>query len=163
MAELPLLADDFNKNVANFIEARKAPEQPQSPTPSYVLEKGGSATSGEETVIKAGSGAGAVASVVGGRVHSATSGAGYSTHHAGVAAAGPGGHGVTADCAEPWATEAREMAKTRAESFKHAAAINQELGQEKAKVQQAEYMLGTAAAEIADARGQAERAQQIAE
>ena len=55
---------------------------------------------------------------------------------------------VAADCGEPWATEARKMAETLAETFVHGTELIRQLGQEKAEIQQAETMLGAAAAEF---------------
>ena len=73
------------------------------------------------------------------------------------------GHGVTADCGDPCKTEARKMAEALAESFLLATAARQELHVEKQKIRDAEGNLGTATTELAEARGQVARAQQVAE
>ena len=62
MADPPRIADDFinNKVTAIIKEASRAPPMvPNSLAPGYVLENGGSATSGADAVIKTGSVAGA--------------------------------------------------------------------------------------------------------
>ena len=81
----------------------------------------------------------------------------------GVAAAGLGGHGVAADCGEPWPAGACRMAETLADTFMHATEINCQLGEKKAELLRAEMMLRAASQELTEARGQASRAQSIAE
>ena len=78
------------------------------------------------------------------------------------ATAAANGHGTAADCSEPWKAEAKKMADALAESLLLATAARHELSIEKQKVRAIEVNLGTAAAEIADARGQVERVQHVA-
>ena len=73
------------------------------------------------------------------------------------------GHGVAADCGEPWKQEARKMAESLADTFLHASELQQELSIKKAEIQRAEAELIAAADAVIEARGETARARAIGE
>ena len=74
-----------------------------------------------------------------------------------------GGHGVAADCGEPWKNEARKMAENLADPFLHATELQQELSRKKADMQRAVAELIAAADAVIEARGQTARAKSVGE
>ena len=86
-----------------------SPPMPKSPALDYGLGDRGSGTNAANPVVEPSSGSG------GG---------------AGAATAKADGHGVSADCGEPWQTEARKMAEALADSFLLATAAREELNVE---------------------------------
>ena len=115
-------------------------------------------------MIEACSGSGAAVSTVpaGGLVPAARVAADR-TRPAGVAGDSPGGHGIAADCGEPWPAEACTLAETRADTFTQATELHRELGNKKAEIQRAESLLGVATDAVIEARGQTSRTQSVAE
>ena len=68
----------------------------------------------------------------------------------------PGGHGIAADCGEPWKIESRQMAAALADTFLHASELQGQLNRKEAEP-------SAAADAVIEARGQSTRAQSIGE